>query len=148
MIFDTVANLTRYEHVNKHLSLVLAALKEEKMKTDQVGKYEIEGNAVYYTVQAPELKTLEKAKWEAHRRYIDIHMPITDGETIACLPEGLISDWGTYDEQGDIEFSTSKEAGIRMPMQVGTFLLVFPGEAHMPGLGQGTCKKIVIKVEV
>ena len=99
-------------------------------------------------IQEPELREAADAQFEAHRRYADIQLALTDGEAISCLPVEKIAKWQPFDAQRDIGYSDVEEKGTPLPLPAETFMILFPGDAHMPNLkcGAAASRKAVIKV--
>jgi YhcH/YjgK/YiaL family protein len=91
------------------------------------------------------------AKFEAHRKYIDIQYVISGKEIMNVAPlktqkEVLVP----YDAEKDIEFLTvSKIADFKA--SPSCFFIFFPDDAHRPGLKDGVnspVRKLVIKLKV
>lgn len=90
----------------------------------------------------------EKVRLEAHRRHIDIHIPITSEETIGWRPiVDLKNCVAPYDEDADIIFF-GEAAQVLMPVLPGQFAIFFPEDAHAPNIGAGMHKKFCLKITV
>jgi biofilm protein TabA len=91
-------------------------------------------------------KTREQARIEAHRRYIDIQIPVEGTEEMGWAD---IRDSGEvvtpYNPDKDVEFYAGP-VSTWFTVAPGQFAIFFPEDAHQPGIGQGTLKKIVVKV--
>lgn len=66
MIIDALANLEFYKELNEQLYKGLKFLKGTDVAALPVGRYEIDGNAVFALVQEYETQLPEKCHWEAH----------------------------------------------------------------------------------
>ncbi len=114
-----------------------------------VGKYEIDDQNVYAMVQAYNSKPLAEGKWEAHKQYIDIQY-VADGiEKIGFAPIGHMKVAQDYDAAKD--FMLLEGSGDFVTVRKGTFVILFPGDAHMPGMAVNEpepVKKVVVKVKV
>ena len=53
----------------------LEALKDVDIAKKEPGRYEIEGDKMFYLVQDVELRTMEESRAEAHHQYADIQIP-------------------------------------------------------------------------
>lgn len=103
---------------------------------------------VYVNSEAPMLLPREHARLEAHRHYIDIHVPLKGRETIGWAPRrGLTFPHGEYDGERDVEFfGDSAQCMLHvLPGQVAVF---FPEDAHAPNIGTGTHAKLCVKISV
>lgn len=90
----------------------------------------------------------EKCSLEAHRRFIDIHVPLKGGETIGWASRGLLKyPHGEYDEVADIEFFGDSAQSL-LHVKVGQLAIFFPEDAHAPNIGIGAHRKLCIKIPV
>ena len=88
----------------------------------------------------------ENQPLEMHRRYIDVHIALEDGETIGWKSiEDIRTYTQPYMEQGDCALS-SDEADIYIPVRKGHFVIVYPEDPHAPAIGSGKIRKIIGKV--
>ena len=117
------------------------------------GKYPL-GEGVSAAVSEYESKTLEAAKFEAHRRFIDVQIILSGEEIIGVMPteKMKLGDCiGEYNEDKDVEFYRNCGEYESHVLRAGDFLILYPEDGHMPGLrvsGPVTVKKIVLKVPV
>lgn len=94
------------------------------------------------------MKPREKATLEAHRRFIDIHVPLKGDELMGWAPTASLRyPRGTYDAETDCEFFGDTAVSLLhvVPGQAAVF---FPEDAHAPNIGIGNHKKLVIKIPV
>ena len=125
-----------------------AYLKETNLATLATGKHVIDGENIFALVTQGPPKNPATAAWECHKNYIDIHCVILGREKNAIAPVTSATVTVPYDFVKDIGFYTAKgkfnEAGTE------NFFVIFPGEAHCPGVkveGYKEVKKIVIKIK-
>jgi len=147
MIADSLANLHRYE-ADKRLTQAIAFLERPDLKTLADGRYEIDGDAVYALVQRYTSKPPDRGRWEAHQRYADVQVVLEGTERIGY---GQMTGFarGTYDPATDTEFLTGD--GGFMQLAPGDFVVLWPGEVHMPGMAAGApapVTKIVVKIRM
>lgn len=125
-------------------------LKNNDLSALEVKRYDIDGDNVYATISEYLTKNEEDARYEAHRKYIDIQYVIKGQEVIGLAP--LADKMGTleeYDPARDIEFLTVRN-GMNLKANPGRFFIFFPEDAHCPGMKDGensTVRKIVVKVK-
>lgn len=158
-------NRMNAQHLNPHASIdkmefakqyhahkswwdeAFAYLNETDLTGLKPGRYPIDGDNVYATVTEAPLKDLDKSMWEAHRNYNDIHLMINGKEKIGIAPFSAASVVTAYDPAKDIGFYTAE--GRYYTGDPETYFIVFPKDAHRPGLkikDNDVVKKIVIKV--
>lgn len=118
-----------------------------------VKKYPLQGEEIFAEVATYETKKPEAAVLETHRKYVDIQTVLSGSEVMECFSrEGLEVDT-PYDETKDAEFYRRSSPGpTRVDLSLGTFVMLFPQDAHMPGLMIGErpelIKKVVVKIDL
>ncbi len=148
MIFDTLKNIDNY----KGLGLVYTAL-EFLAKTDfntmELGRYELDGDNIFYMVQSYETDP-QKTISEAHKKYIDIQFMVKGEELIGVAPMGYDEKETQAIPENDVWFYECKTEPITLIEN--SFMVLYPNDLHCPGVATGdkpmTCKKVVIKVKV
>ena len=80
MIIDALANMDFYKNLNESLYKGLRFLKETDLAALPVGRYEIDGDAVFALVQEYETHLPEECRWEAHYTYTDIQYIVEGNE--------------------------------------------------------------------
>jgi biofilm protein TabA len=126
-------------------------LKEKDLKTIEVKRHDIDGDNLYVLVSEYNTKNPEDAKYEAHRKYIDIQYVVTGKELIGIAPitaKETVSQ--EYNGTKDIEYFSVKK-GTMMQANPSKFFIFFPADAHMPNLKDGAnspVRKVVIKVRI
>ena len=150
MIYDTLEHIAAYRGLSANMDRAIELLQSTDFSTLAAGRYEVDGENVFFMIQEPELRLEADAQFEAHRRYADIQLALTDGEIINCLPTQQVSRWLPFDEGKDIGFSDVEEKGVPMPLNAGQFMILYPQDAHMPclkGCAEKT-RKVVVKVKL
>jgi len=113
------------------------------------GRHEITSGGTFANVS--EYTTKTESKYEAHREYIDIQVAVSGEEEIMVAPIGkagaAVSD---YNASSDIEFFADAADAYAVRLDPSVRVVLFPKEAHMPGIAVGGrpsfIRKIVIKV--
>ncbi len=126
-------------------------LKTSDLQSLELKRYDIDGNNLYAPVSEYMTKNEEDARYEAHRKYIDIQYIISGKELMGVAPISQKKETlEPYDSEKDIEFLTvtGGENHLALPDR---FFIFFPEDAHRPGLKDGEnspVRKIVVKVKV
>jgi biofilm protein TabA len=115
------------------------------------GRIEIDGKDVYAIVQSYVTKQEKDApNFEAHRKYIDIQFLLSGRELMGWAPLSAVTVTDPYDEEKDILFgTTTDEASAFTSFSAGQAIVIYPSDAHAPGLAKGTpqeVKKVVVKI--
>jgi YhcH/YjgK/YiaL family protein len=125
-------------------------LKNNDQSKLEIKRYDIDGDNLYAPVSEYVTKNEEDAKFEAHRKYIDIQYVIVGAEQMGVAPMSSLREvTEPYNETKDVGFMTvnnskSYNAGP------DRFFIFFPSDIHRPGvkIGQNShVKKIVVKVK-
>lgn len=136
---------------SKKWDMAFAFLKDNDLTKLELKRYDLDGDNLFITLSEYNTKNPEDAKFEAHRKYIDIQYVVSGSEMVGIAP--LITQDSVlqpYDATKDIEFVT-----IKKPLFVNAvptrFFIFFPEDAHMPGLKEETnapVRKAVVKVRI
>lgn len=126
-------------------------LKENDPDMLELKRYDIDGDNLYATVSEYMTKNEEDALYEAHRKYIDIQYVAGGRELIGITPLAEKKETlEAYDDSRDIEFFTVNRGENHRALP-DRFFILFPDDAHRPGLKDGEnspVRKIVVKVKV
>ena len=149
MIVCDITNAHRVKGISEPLDLAIDWLQAHKSEKFEKGLIKLDPDGrVTVKCEEPHMRTPEVAELEAHRRYIDIHVPLKSNETIGWASvDRMKYPHGDYDEERDIIFF-GDSATCRLHLRVGQMAVFFPEDAHAPNIGIGTHKKLCIKVPV
>ena len=149
MIKDSLKNANTYFNLSENLKKGLEWLINNNMAEISCGKHVIDGDAVYASVQ--EYETKLNAKYEAHRKYIDIQYMISGKELVGVLDIAKCKTCDAYDENSDLEFLETSVKDEFQNLREGEFLILYPHDAHKPSIADGEktiVKKVVVKVAI
>ena len=149
MILDNIVNCKKYEALNRNFEKAFQFLNREDLGSLPLGKYEIDGESIFAMVQEYETKDLENAKYEAHKKYIDIQYLLEGSENMGYVAIDKLEVSSPYSEENDFMLLTGKPRLILLNER--EFFILFPEDAHMPGIfvkEKSKVKKIVVKVRV
>lgn len=152
MIFDTLENCALYYGVHARFEKAFAFIKQAVEEQLPVGKYEIEGKALYASVQEYNTKSEQEAKFEGHRNYIDIQYIVSGVETIEVVHISKAAVKTEYNAVKDVEFYENNEKAGKGVLEAGEYGIFLPDDIHKPGMAFGgvslPVKKIVVKVKL
>ncbi len=145
MIVDRIENAVLYRCLGKRIALALEFAQTPR----EPGRYELDGDKVFALVQSYQSKPRAEGKWEAHCKYIDVQYIASGAERIGWTHVSRLTLTEPYDETKDIAFY--KGTGDFVTVPAGSFAILFPEDAHMPGIAVDTpspVTKVVVKVRV
>ncbi len=148
MILDSIHNARIYESIHPLFSKVFDIIRTTDFQSIEATTVVVEQDVLFYNIMNATLSSAEEIELEAHRKYIDIQIPVSGKEVfgwksvIEC--EHITN---PYNEKEDILFfgDTPNNYVSVLP---GQFLVLFPGDAHAPSIGNGCIRKVVFKIRV
>lgn len=112
-------------------------------------KYIIDDEDIFAIVMSYDTAVPDGGLFESHREYVDIQSVIVGAERFECDFVDNLEVNNPYDASKEATFYKRKVAGqISVDVYPGTFLVLFPHDAHFPGLTIGDSSKRVKKVVV
>ncbi|RJQ52860.1 MAG: DUF386 domain-containing protein [Desulfobacteraceae bacterium] len=121
-----------------------------KLKHGDSQKIPLDGDRLFSLNQIYTTRSMDQARFEGHRKYIDLQYLFEGFETIRssslkdCRPQG------EYDAKNDVQFFTS-DFFTPIHLKPNMVCILYPDDIHAPGLilnSSGFVKKAVIKVSV
>ncbi len=149
MIFDHICNARLYTGLGPNLDAALRFLEREDLSKLPNGRHELDGDKLFASISEYTTKPEDEAKWEAHRKYMDIQFLIKGIERIGVAYTPEMTPVTPFDEEKDFQLLTGK--GPALDMRPGFFLALGPDDAHKPGMAFDKpmqVRKAVIKLKV
>ena len=117
-----------YRGIHPNLDLALERLTEEFLASVGSERVEIKGGEVYATRFTYETVPETESFFEAHRKYLDIHIMVEGSEGVEIAPPGELTEFDRV-EANDF-YAYRGPAHYRLALDPGNFLVVFPNDAH------------------
>ena len=145
MIYANLCDAGKYLGIHPNLDRALRLLTPEFLSTVGTVRQSIDGDALYVTRFDVSTSTDESRSFEYHCRYLDI-FTLAEGEERVDIatPSKL-----TVHEQHNDYWGCSGKSEQSVILTPGSFLVLFPGDAHRPGMAVTEPKnisRIVFKV--
>ena len=149
MIIDTLDNAPRYFSAHPLFAKAFEYIQQTDLAGAADGKGDIADGLKYIISNAPgKTKETSLAKFECHDKFIDIQLCINGVETIGWKPrEKCAIANGDYNPEKDVRFYGDTPDTF-FQLTDGQFAIFFPEDVHAPMIGNGTIKKLVIKVKI
>ena len=148
MIYDKLENMETYFPVSERLAKGLSLLKTVDFGSLSDGRYEVEGDRLFYMLQSYESKESNDQP-ESHKKYIDIQYLLSGEELIGAGSLSEMTEEVSANPEGDIWFHHGPLSNIKIGN--GYFAVFFPQDAHAPGKAVGSpapVRKVVVKVKI
>jgi YhcH/YjgK/YiaL family protein len=143
-------DLVNFEGINPRFSKAFEFLKKAVSEDFADGNYEIDGENIFAFISSYETKKEAEAKFEAHRKYVDIQCVISGNEVIGFDSEKETKLLEDYKDGGDICFYELSENYDSIVLGKGEFVIIMADELHAPCMSvkntPQAVKKIVVKV--
>ncbi|MDR3412198.1 MAG: YhcH/YjgK/YiaL family protein [Formivibrio sp.] len=128
----------------------LEILQQQDLASLAVGRYEIDGDKLFYMVQETILRPLEASRSEAHRKYADIQIPLNTRERYGVsLPQPSLTTTEDHLESRDVAYYIAPANEYFMDLDPGSYAVFLPEELHRPCMtcGEvGALRKVVVKI--
>lgn len=150
MIIDRLSNHTLYP-LGSAWNKAFAFLESLTPDTPE-GKYAIEGENIFAIVMCYTTTTPENSLLESHRKYVDIQTVIDGAERFECAHIDKLTTKNTYDADKDIIlYDHATPRPFAADITPGTFIMLYPHDAHMAALmindTPQSIKKVVVKIK-
>lgn len=148
MILDRLSEADLYSAAHPGFAAAFQYLRTTDFSNMEAGRHEVDGDRLFVVINRQPGRGHDGAKFESHRRYIDIQMTLGGMEHMAWRPlDACTQPVGAFNEQKDIVFyEDPAETWLTVPP--GTFAVFFPQDVHAPLGGTGDLFKAVMKVAV
>jgi len=148
IIVDRLERAEAYYDMHPGFEKAFAFLRSSDLADLPPERYEIDGDNLFCTISNGPARTRDEAQLEAHKKYIDIQYVIGGTEEMGWRPTPTcVMSVAGYDKDKDIEFF--RDAPVSWTeLKPGSFVILFPEDAHAPLVGEGTIHKAVLKIAV
>lgn len=148
MVLDSLENSARYESLHPLFKQAFDYIKQTDWSKVEPGKIELDGRNMFINYMEQKGKTVEEAKFETHNDYLDIQVPLTGSETMGFIPTcDLRQPDAPYNPDKDIT-KYSDKSDCLITLQPRHFAVFWPWDGHQPCIGEGTWRKLVVKIKL
>ena len=148
MILDTLDNLHKYASLNPLFPKAIEFLTNTDLSSLPLGRNEIMGDEIFANVMEVQPHTKEEIPVEAHRKYIDIQVPISADEVMGYTPLEELPEC-EYSEANDVAlYPVGLLAANYVNVKRSMFTIFYPQDGHAPAVTPVPVKKIIVKVAV
>ena len=148
MIYAKHKDAPAYRGIHPNLDLALEHITPEFLASVGSERVELKGG-VYATRFTYETVPAEESFFEAHKKYLDIHIMAEGSEKVEIAPPEALAEFDRI-EANDF-YAYRGPASYRLTLSPGDFLVVFPNDAHRIKMQLDrpeTVTKVVFKVRI
>ncbi|MGO5051512.1 YhcH/YjgK/YiaL family protein [Lachnospiraceae bacterium LCP25S3_G4] len=140
MIFGNVKDWNVYEFLPENLRLCFQYIKEHDLINFDKGTYQIDGDKLYVNIVDYKTTTRDQRFWEAHRKYLDVHVMLEGEEKI---------DLNFIDNMEQQAFVKRDDflplegvCNSHVVLKENDFLICYPTDGHMTAIQVDEPKRI------
>ena len=149
MIYARNEDALWYRGIHPELDKALERITPEFLAGVGYERMEIHGSDLYATRFTYETVPDEESFFEAHLRYLDVHIMVDGSERVEIAPPETLT---LFEQNAAKDFYAYRGEGrYKLTLSPGDFLVVFPGDAHKIKMrvgAPGTVTKVVFKVRI
>lgn len=152
MIYDFLSDWRRYIPRNK-VSEFCQAIEFLRTFTpdSEEGKHVLMDGVIYINVQEYTPKDISEGQVEYHKEFIDIQTVLYGVENLYYEPIDNLLETIPYDAEKDYGmYKFDPASATCCKLEPGNFVMLFPGEGHMPCIAADKApakvKKLVVKI--
>lgn len=149
MVFGNIHNLNEFSFLEKEVLECFSYANENDLLSYEKGSHEIDGENLFVNIVEYETTDADKRFWEAHRKYLDLHLMLKGIEQI---------DINFIDNMEQKEFVDKDdflpldgEPNSNVILTKGDFLLCYPNDAHRTAVAvdkPNIIKKAIFKIRI
>ena len=147
MIFGNIKNLNEYSYLEEQIKECFEYAKTHDLASYEKGTHAIDGERLFVNIVEYTTTTPENRFWEAHRKYLDLHLMLHGPEQID-LNFLQNMDVKEFVEKDDF-VPMDGEKNSSVILRDGDFLICYPADGHRTAVevdGPQTIKKAIFKI--
>ena len=149
MIIDHLRHAQQFHVLGIGIRAGLQFLARPDLMTLEKGRHDLpDSGGSYALVQEHETKLRSQAKWEAHRKMIDLQFMVCGRELMGYADITRLK-MGEY--HADDDYSPGEGDGEWLRLDAQYFMILFPQDGHMPSIAVNEpqkVRKVVVKIPV
>lgn len=147
MILAHIEDSERYYSLHPLFKQLFDYVKTHDLSQVPAERITLDGERLFINVADASLKSPEEQVLEVHRRYIDVHFPLSNNEVMGWSPlQGLQTESVNPFNDEDDYAVYAEAAQTYLTIRPGEFAIVWPEDAHAPIIGEGKLRKLIAKV--
>lgn len=148
MILDQLSQASLYEKLHPGFAAAFEYLLTANLSELAAGRHEIDGDRLYVVINRQPGRSRSGAKFEVHRKYIDVQFGISGTDEIGWKAlADCTQPTDTFDATKDVGFFQDA-AQTWLVVPPNSFAIFYPTDVHAPLGGTGDLVKAVVKVAI
>jgi biofilm protein TabA len=151
MIVGLLADVSRQKTVlPAAIVRAIEALQKLDLAKLEPGRYELEGDKLFYLIQDLAPRSMDEGRPEVHHSYADVQIPCSAKERYGfSLPQANLIATEDRLESSDIAFYPTPANEFFMDITPGSYVVFLPKEIHRPCIvidDKAPIRKAVVKI--
>ena len=149
MIFGNIKNLKEYPFLEGQIKKCFAFVAEHDLVGFEKGKYKMEGEDLFVNVTEYTTAQEEECFWEAHKKYIDLHLMLCGQEQIDINFIQNMQVLEYMDESDFLQLDGGKNCSV--VLNPGDFLICYPSDGHRTAVAvekPESIKQAIFKIKI
>ena len=149
MVFGNIAHVDEFSFLEDSVKECFAYFRNHELKDYQKGNHGIDGDRLYVNILEYMTMSPKERFWEAHKKYLDIHIMISGEEQIDLnfIDNMRLKE---YVPAEDFQPMDGEKNGSII-LRPGDFLVCYPRDGHRTAVSIGkpkTVKKAIFKAQI
>ena len=140
MIFGNIKNKEEFSFLEAGLKDCLEYACTHDLKALERGRHDIDGDRFFVNIVEYTTKATEESFWEAHKKYLDVHVMLDGTEQIDINFIQNMEVKAFVDETDFLPMDGEKKSHV--VMEDGDFLVCYPNDAHRTAIAVGEPKQV------
>lgn len=149
MIFGNLWHLDKFSFLEPTVRACFDYAAAHDLSALDAGSYPIDGDNLFVNINEYETTQVENRVWEAHRKYLDLHLMLCGKEQIDFNFIANMNQ-GDYVEKDDF-LPMDGDPNGHVILAAGDFLICYPNDAHRTAIqvqGPEKIKKAIFKIRI
>ena len=149
MVFGNIKDRKAFGFLPSALQTCLSYMEQNDLPSYENGRHDIDGDSVYVNVMEYETTQPENRVWEAHKKYLDVHVVLSGEEQLDLNFVRNMAQKEYVPADDFLPLDGDKNTSVIL--RPGDFLICWPEDAHRTAIavnGATAVKKAVFKVLV
>lgn len=140
MIFGNIKNLQEYDYLLSDIKKCFEYASSNDLLNYEKGSYKIDGDDLFVNIVEYETTDVENRFWEAHRKYLDLHLMLDGQEQIDINFIGNMNEKEFVEKDDFLPLEGDKNGHVIL--EKDDFLICYPNDAHRTAVKVGDSQKI------
>lgn len=149
MIYSNLDNLADYPFLPSAIQACFSYAASHDLSTLSAGRHEVDGDRIYVNILEYTTASEENRIWEAHQKYLDLHLMV-QGQEYVALNHIQQMRLGEFQEARDF-LPMEGDAACHLCLRPRDFLICYPTDGHKTGIcvtEPSKIKKAIFKIAI